>query len=110
MTSSPFKKHLRRNLTDAERKLWQSLRNRQLKNHKFRRQVEIGDYVVDFACLEKQLIVEVDGGQHLNRSKDQERTLELEKQGYQVLRFWNDDVLKNLDGVLQVIVENLEKG
>ncbi|MCF8719556.1 endonuclease domain-containing protein [Nitrospina gracilis] len=109
MTSSDFHKHLRRNLTDAERKLWGALRNRQLQGNKFRRQVPLATYVVDFVCMEKQVVVEVDGGQHLDSAKDAKRTAALEDQGFQVLRFWNNEVLQNLDGVLQVILENLEK-
>jgi very-short-patch-repair endonuclease len=109
MSSSNFRKHLRRNLTDAERKLWGALRDRQLQGHKFRRQVSLASYVVDFVCLEKQVVVEVDGGQHMDNARDEERTAVLEKQGFLVLRFWNNEVLKNLDGVLQVLAEHLEK-
>ncbi|MCF8719188.1 endonuclease domain-containing protein [Nitrospina gracilis] len=109
MDFSPFSKHLRRNLTDAERALWTTLRNRQITNHKFRRQVTLGNYVADFVCMEKRLIVEVDGGQHMDSEKDAERTAWLESQGYCVLRFWNDEVLKNKEGVVQVIMENLKK-
>lgn len=109
MSSSDFRKHLRRNLTDAERKLWGALRDRQLQGHKFRRQVSLANYVVDFVCLEKRVVVEVDGGQHMDNAGDEERTAVLEKQGFLVLRYWNNEVLKNLDGVLQVLAEHLEK-
>lgn len=98
-------RHLRRNLTDAERMLWQALRNRQLGHRKFRRQMPIGPYIVDFACEESRLIIELDGGQHAARQDyDSARTQYLEKCGYRVLRFWNNDVMGNLDGVLTVIL------
>jgi len=100
MKSSSFSKHLRRRLTDAERLLWKALRNRQLNGDKFRRQVPIGNYVADFVCVEKHLVVEVDGGQHLDNEKDAERTVSLESKGFRVLRFWNNEVLQNLEGVL----------
>lgn len=99
---------LRRNMTDAERKLWRILRLRQVNGHKFRRQVPLGRYIADFVCHEVRLIVEVDGGQHdLSSSFETERTEFLEKEGYRVLRFWNNDVLANLDGVYDVIVAAL---
>jgi very-short-patch-repair endonuclease len=102
---------LRRRQTEAERSLWMGLRNRQLKGVKFRRQQPIGPYVVDFVSIEKRLIVEVDGGQHNEegiKGKDEERTLWLKGQGYQVLRFWNNEVLTNMEGVLEKIRENLK--
>jgi len=103
-------RNLRKNSTEAERKLWSHLRNRQLLNHKFRRQHPIGKYVVDFVCIEKQLIIELDGGQHMERkSEDEERTKFLETQGYRVLRFWNDQVLKETVSVLEVILKALEE-
>jgi len=93
---------LRRNATDAERKLWNILRNRQLCRFKFRRQVEIDSYVVDFLCPERRLIIEVDGGQHSPES-DARRTAYLASQGFTLIRFWNNDVLQNLDGVWTTI-------
>ena len=97
-------KTLRRNSTDAERKLWYSIRSKQLDGLKFRRQHPLGNYVVDFVCLEKRLIIELDGGQHaINKEKDIERDNWLKNEGYTVLRFWNNDVLDNLDGVLSEI-------
>lgn len=93
---------LRHNSTDAERKLWQVLRNRQLCGFKFRKQVEIDGYIVDFLCLEKRLIIEVDGGQH-TPELDAKRTAYLRSQGFRVIRFWNNDVLENLDGVWATI-------
>lgn len=98
-------------MTDAEQALWRSLRDRQVEGYRFRRQVPIGRYIVDFACLEKRLIVEVDGGQHqINRDNDAIRDAWLVKEGYCVLRFWNNDVLGNRNGVLQRIVEALAIG
>ena len=94
---------LRRDLTDAERKLWSVLRNRQLDGAKFRRQQPIGPFIVDFACHERRLVVEADGGQHAESEVDGRRTAFLEGKGYRVLRFWNNDVLNNVDGVAQVI-------
>lgn len=99
---------LRREMTDAERKLWWKLRGRQMDGFKFRRQVPIGRYVADFACMEAKLIVEVDGGQHADDpSGDIERTRCLEGVGYRVLRFWNHDVLKDTDAVCLAIAEAL---
>ena len=89
---------MRRNSTDAERKLWSVLRNRQLNGYKFRQQVEIDGYVADFLCAERRLIIEVDGGQH-NVERDARRTAHFESRGFQIIRFWNHDVLQNLDGV-----------
>lgn len=97
---------LRRNSTDAERKLWTILRNRELGGFKFRQQVELDGYVVDFLCHERRLIVEVDGGQH-TPERDARRTAYLENQGFRILRFWNHDVLQNLDGVWTTIEEAL---
>jgi adenine-specific DNA-methyltransferase len=98
---------LRENATDAERKLWSVLRGRQLNGFKFRKQVEIDAYVVDFLCPEKRLIIEVDGGQH-TPERDARRTAFLESQGFTLIRFWNNDVLQNLDGVWTRIEEALD--
>jgi very-short-patch-repair endonuclease len=101
-------KALRRRITDAEVKLWLRLNNRQLGGHKFRKQVPIAPCIVDFACLELKLIVEADGGQHdENRAKDEKRTAYLEGRGYRVLRFGNTDVLRNIDGVVEVIARTI---
>jgi very-short-patch-repair endonuclease len=95
---------LRRHMTDAERRLWWRLRAKQLGGLQFRRQVPIGGYIVDFACLKSKLVVELDGGQHASQVEyDDQRTLWLKGQGFNVLRFWNDDVLQQTDAVLQVI-------
>jgi very-short-patch-repair endonuclease len=104
-------RRLRRDMTDAERRLWYGLRKRQLQGHKFRRQHPIGNYTVDFVCLDARLIVEVDGGQHGERvDYDAARTRWLEQQGYRVLRFWNDEVLQGLDSVLDLIWQALASG
>ena len=101
---------LRRNMTAAERRIWQILRSQQMQGYKFRRQLPIGRYIVDFACHEARLIVEIDGGQH-DRSSPQEaaRSAFLQNEGYRLLRFWNNDVLANLDGVHAVIAEELAR-
>lgn len=95
---------LRKKHTEAERMLWKYLRSRQLGGLKFRRQYSIGDYIVDSACIENRVIIEVDGGQHaLEKDKDIERDNYLGEQGFKVLRFWNNEVLANTEGVLEVI-------
>lgn len=102
--------NLRQNSTDAEIRMWSLLRNRQLVGYKFRRQHPIKKFIVDFACPEKLLAIEVDGGQHMERKKeDDERTQFLEIQGYCVLRFWNDQVLKETESVLEVILKALKE-
>jgi len=98
-------KRLRRNQTDAERLLWFRLRDRRLNGLKFKRQMPIYSYVVDFCCADARLIVELDGGQHGElQAADAARTKKLEKLGYLVLRFWNNDIFDNIDGVLETIV------
>ena len=100
---------LRRDQTDAERKLWFRLRDRRLNGLKFRRQMPVGRYVADFCCEAARLIVEVDGGQHAEQlEQDADRTKALEAMGYLVLRFWNNDVLQNIDGVVETIVMTLQ--
>ena len=110
MKSKKLIKHagdLRKNSTDAERKLWYRLRSRNFFNLKFRRQEPIDKYIVDFVCYEKKLIIELDGGQHNEfMEKDISRTEALQKQGYKIIRFWNNEVLNNIDGVLIFIKEN----
>jgi very-short-patch-repair endonuclease len=95
---------LRRSATDAEQALWLQLRGRRLGGHKFRRQWTLASYIVDFCCLEQRLIVEVDGGQH-RPERDRRRTEALEQMGFRILRFWNHDVLTNMDGVLLNIAD-----
>jgi very-short-patch-repair endonuclease len=102
-------RELRQSMTDAERRLWTYLRRDFLGVH-FRRQVPIGSYIVDFACMKRRLVIEIDGGQHMGSTEDEIRDRWLKEQGYRVLRFWNHDVLKNTDGVLQVIAARLEGG
>jgi very-short-patch-repair endonuclease len=98
-----FARRLRRDQTDAERVLWFRLRDRRLNGLKFKRQVPIDKYIADFCCAEARLIVELDGGQHATRDETN-RTVILESMGYLVLRFWNNDVLSNTDGVLEEIL------
>ena len=102
---------LRRNSTDAERLLWKHLRMRQMGAYKFRRQHPIGSYIVDFICLEKKLIVELDGGQHTEQVEDDEiRSSWLRERGYRVLRYWNHEILKMPDVVMANILNEIEKG
>jgi very-short-patch-repair endonuclease len=96
-------RHLRAQMTDAEILLWFRLRGKRAGGHRFRRQVPLGPYIVDFACIKAQLVVEVDGSQHLNSKEDQERTAWLESRNFRVLRFWNNDVLQQTDSVLEAI-------
>jgi very-short-patch-repair endonuclease len=101
---------LRREETDAERKLWQRLQAKEFAGFKFRRQFPIGDFIADFCCRERKLVVELDGGQHAEPAgitRDLWRTRLLEGRGYRVIRFWDNEVLTNIDGVLQVILEAL---
>lgn len=101
-------KSLRESPTDAEQRLWQALRRRQFEGHKFRRQHPIGIYIVDFACLEQWLVIEVDGGHHLEqREYDAAREHWIAGQGFRVLRFWDSDVLTALDSVATVILQAL---
>lgn len=102
-------RQLRVEATDAEARLWQRLRNRMLGGFKFRRQFPVGPYIADFICIERKLIVELDGGQHADNPADKRRTRFLELRGYRVIRFWNPDVLSNTDGVLEMILIELEK-
>lgn len=97
---------MRKKMTDAELKLWNELRAHRLMGLSFRRQMPVGSYIVDFACPEKKLIVEVDGSQHAAdvAEKDAFRTRALEDLGWTILRFWNDDVLRDIDGACLHIV------
>ena len=103
-----FARRLRGDQTDAETALWNRLRSRQIMGHKFVRQFPIGPYICDFVCRERRLVVEADGGQHADSRRDKVRDRFLRDQGYRVLRFWNNDVLGNIDGVLDVIARALE--
>jgi very-short-patch-repair endonuclease len=102
-------RRLRHTQTDAEKKLWTRLRNRQVKGAKFRRQHPIGLYITDFCCVENGLVVELDGGQHAEQVQaDQKRSRYLERQGYRVLRFWDNEVLADVDAVVQQIYQSLD--
>ena len=102
--------NLRKSLTDAERVLWYNLRDRRLGGWKFRRQHAVGPFIVDFVCLEKKLVIEVDGGQHAEMiDQDDNRTDYLSKSGYKVVRFWNNQVLQETEAVLQVIFDELSE-
>jgi very-short-patch-repair endonuclease len=105
---------LRRRQTDAERLLWRHLRAGQVAGAKFRRQEPIGAFVVDFCCFDPKLIVEVDGGQHVEQSDaDAQRSASLERCGFRIVRFWNNEVLANVDGVMErieAVVASLREG
>ena len=106
-------RRLRSNGTDAERSLWRELRGLALQGTHFRRQMAIGPYIVDFACMPAKLVIEVDGSQHgfkKNMKSDEARTRWLEGEGFRVLRFWNNDVLRNIEGVMQAIYVELYGG
>jgi len=97
-------KALRKRLTDAERLLWRHLRNRELGGWKFKRQYPVGPFIVDFICVEKNVVIEVDGGQHAeNEDQDIQRSAYLNKMGYRILRFWNNQVLEETESVLEAI-------
>ena len=101
-------RELRKNLTDAERLLWKHLRLRQIEGCKFRRQQPIGNYIVDFVCFEKRLIIEVDGGQHSEHlAYDSKRGAWLQSQGFKILRFWDNQVLKETEAVTETIFDAL---
>ena len=101
---------LRHELTPAERKLWAYLRNNQINGVSFRRQHAIGKYIPDFCAVQEKIIIELDGSQHIEQEAyDTERTKYLESQGYQVIRFWNNEVLNNLDGVILAITYALKE-
>jgi very-short-patch-repair endonuclease len=99
-------RQLRVNQTDAEKVLWNRIRNRQIDGHKFVRQLPISGYICDFVCREK-LVIEVDGGQHNGSTADVIRDRRLMEEGYKVIRFWNNDVLGNIEGVLLTIQSEL---
>ena len=99
-----YARQLRTSATDAERLLWRCLRQRQLNGWKFRRQYPIAGFIADFACIEQRLVMELDGGQHAERSAyDANRTAVMASYGFRVLRFWNNEVMSNLEGVVAVI-------
>lgn len=99
-----FSRILRSEMTDAEAHLWRQLRGCQLHGFKFRRQHPVGRFILDFACIEAKLAVEIDGGQHQElQHEDRQRSLTLETQGWRILRFWNNEVLQNIEGVVVAI-------
>jgi very-short-patch-repair endonuclease len=103
-------RRLRKESTDAEKLLWKYLRRKSLFGLKFRRQEQIGDYIVDFVCYEIKLIIELDGGHHNQdetKMNDKRRQKWLESQSFNVIRFWNNEVMKNIEGVLQIIKEKI---
>ena len=109
LRSAHFARTLRRNPTEVERRMWQLLRGRQLSGYKFRRQHPIGNYIVDFACTRHALVIELDGDQHADNVGDARRTVWLESQGWRVIRFWNNDVLTNTEGVVEAILRALRE-
>jgi very-short-patch-repair endonuclease len=101
-------RYLRAHQTNAETALWRLLRDRRFEGHKFRRQHPIGPFIADFACIELRLVLEVDGGQHVEFEHDARRTAWLESRGWRVVRFWNNDVRQNSGGVVEVILSAIE--
>ncbi|MGH7840494.1 MAG: endonuclease domain-containing protein [Candidatus Binataceae bacterium] len=103
-------RRLRREQTSVEAKLWRKLRGRRFAGFKFRRQHPIEGYIADFCCSEKRLIIELDGGQHVEQAQyDNERTAGLQSFGYRVMRFWNGEISENLDGVIEAIYAELNR-
>ncbi|OHV90197.1 endonuclease domain-containing protein [Mesorhizobium sp. ORS 3428] len=112
-TKRDFARRMRRESTEAESRLWQELRGRRLDKIKFRRQMPVGRFIADFVCAEARLIIEIDGSQHADSTHDKQRDAELKARGFRVLRFWNDDVLRDLNAVCDTIIayvrdENLQ--
>ena len=102
-------RRLRHALTDVEYQLWQLLRSRRRAYTKFRRQVPLGPWVVDFVSFEQMLVIEADGSQHADSARDQIRDADLRKRGFRILRFWDNDIFTNADGVLQQIMNTIEQ-
>ena len=99
---------LRHNMTNVESLLWRALRIKQLDGYRFRLQHPIGQYIAGFACIERKIVIELDGGQHQDQlAYNEQRTAFLRAQGWYVLRFWNNDILNNIEGVLLTIAKNL---
>ena len=103
-------RQLRQSMTDAEQRLWGALKQDQMLGFRFRRQQTLGPYIVDFVCLRALLVIECDGGQHLDSARDQKRDAWLRDEGFTVMRFWNDQVLHETNAVLQVIFDWLNRG
>ena len=104
-----LQRSLRRNMTDAERLLWKRLRGCQVKGYKFRRQHPFNDFILDFVCLEAKLVIEIDGGQHNGSTQDVVRDQVLENAGFRVMRFWNNQVLNEIESVVESIWLELER-
>ena len=109
-THRKFARTMRADATKSENIMWQALRNRQLAGLKFKRQVPLGAYILDFVCFEARLIVEIDGSQHAGSNRDVERDRILESQGFRTLRFWNDEVTNDLDAVCRKIMREAGAG
>ncbi|MCX8092836.1 MAG: DUF559 domain-containing protein [Candidatus Goldbacteria bacterium] len=107
-TLTKFARSLRKRQTDAEKILWNFLRNRRMNGYKFKRQFQIGNYIVDFVCLDKKFIIELDGGQHSNNRKDLIRDAFLKSNGYKILRIWNNEFLLNKKSVLEMIKNTID--
>jgi len=107
MSKTEFARQLRADSTDAERLFWSRVRRYRLLGYKFKRQQPIGKYIVDFACFDKKMVVELDGGQHADDPNDRVRDDWLRSEGFQVIRFWNSDVLVNIDGVMETVLKRL---
>jgi very-short-patch-repair endonuclease len=104
-------RRLRGGMTDAERLLWRQLRHKQVAGLKFRRQHPLGSFICDFVCIEAALVIEVDGGQHAERrDSDEARTAWLNNQGYRVLRFWNNEILDDIEAVGDAIWDAVHQG
>ena len=103
-----LQRNLRKAMTDAEKKLWLYLRGKQSGGYKFRRQHPFGDFILDFVCMETKLVIEIDGGQHMGSIQDQARDQVLAHAGFRVIRFWNNQVLNELDSVMEAIWHTLE--
>ncbi len=101
-----FARQLRGRMTDAELRLWRKLQRRQLAGMKFRRQCPIDGYIVDFACLSERIVIEVDGGQHHGSAYDAVRDACLHGHGFRILRFWNNEVIENIEGVCEMILQH----
>ena len=99
--STSMARKLRRNDTEAEKRLWSALRSRQFLGLKFRRQSPVGEFIADFLCEGMRIIVQADGGQHADNPADTDRTVRLQAAGYHVIRYWNNDIMSNLEGVLE---------
>ena len=102
-----FARSMRSDATKAENVLWQAIRNKQLEGFRFKRQVPLENYIVDFVCFEARLIIEVDGSQHIENERDVARDEKLSAAGFRILRFWNDEIVRNIDGACRQILMEL---